>query len=79
MLHIELDMKIHMVLDVDIHSKSILHVESHIKLHMSEFENLIVKGGGHIPSDATHARSEATRFEAANCKYHRLQTAHNTD
>ena len=39
--------------------------------HMNEFVNLIVKGGGHIASEASHARSKATRFVTAN--------SHNTD
>ena len=36
-------------------------------VYMSEFENLIGKGGGHITREASHARSEATRFVTTNC------------
>ena len=36
-------------------------------MYMIEFVNLIVKGGGHITSEASHARSEATRFVTADC------------
>ena len=32
-----------------------------------------------LPSEARHARSEATRVVAADCTQHRLNTAHNTD
>ena len=32
-----------------------------------------------IPSEARHARSVATRFVTADCTYHQLKTAHDTN
>ena len=46
---------------------------------------LLSKGGSGVPlgpslpTEARHARCEATRFVTAHCPYHKLKTAHNTD